>query len=46
MIKIRGKSLEKRFEQEVIDNKEKLYRLAYYYVKNHHDAWIYFKKVY
>ena len=38
MIKIRGKSLEKRFEQEVIDNKEKLYRLAYYYVKNHHDA--------
>ena len=38
MIKIRGKSLEKRFEQEVIDNKETLYRLAYYYVKNHHDA--------
>lgn len=38
MIKIRGKSLEKRFEQGVIDNKEKLYRLAYYYVKNHHDA--------
>lgn len=38
MIKIRGKSLEKRFEDSVIDNKEKFYRLAYYYVKNHHDA--------
>ncbi|MEN8078720.1 sigma-70 family RNA polymerase sigma factor [Clostridioides difficile] len=38
MIKIRGKSLEKRFEESVIDNKEKFYRLAYYYVKNHHDA--------
>ena len=38
MIKIRGRSLEKRFEDSVIENKEKFYRLAYYYVKNHHDA--------
>lgn len=38
MIKIRGKSLEKRFEDSVIENKEKFYRLSYYYVKNHHDA--------
>ena len=38
MIKIRGKSLEKRFEDSVIENKEKFYRLSYYYVKNRHDA--------
>lgn len=38
MFKIRGRSLEKRFEEAVINNKEKFYRLAYYYVKNHHDA--------
>ena len=38
MIKIRGRSLEKKFEKSVIENKEKFYRLAYYYVKNHHDA--------
>ena len=38
MIKIRGRSLEKRFEKSVIENKESFYRLAYYYVKNHHDA--------
>lgn len=38
MIKIRGRSLEKRFEDSVIENKEKFYRLSYYYVKNHHDA--------
>lgn len=38
MIKIRGRGLEKRFEKSVIENKEIFYRLAYYYVKNHHDA--------
>ena len=38
MIKIRGRSLEKIFEKCVIENKESFYRLAYYYVKNHHDA--------
>ena len=38
MIKVRGRSLEKRFEKSVIENKESFYRLAYYYVKNHHDA--------
>ena len=38
MIKIRGRSLEKRFEKSVIENKENFYRLAYYYVKNHNDA--------
>lgn len=38
MIKIRGRGLEKRFEKSVVENKESFYRLAYYYVKNHHDA--------
>ena len=38
MIKIRGRSLEKRFEKSIMENKERFYRLAYYYVKNHHDA--------
>ena len=38
MIKIRGRGLEKRFEKSVIENKEGFYKLAYCYVKNHHDA--------
>lgn len=38
MIKIRGRGLEKRFEKSVIENKESFYKLAYCYVKNHHDA--------
>ena len=38
MIKVRGRSIEKRYEKSVIENKESFYRLAYYYVKNHHDA--------
>lgn len=38
MFKSRGRTFEKKFEECVIDNKEKFYRLAYTYVKNHHDA--------
>lgn len=38
MIKIRGRGLEKKFERSVIENKEVFYKLAYCYVKNHHDA--------
>ncbi|WP_195989262.1 RNA polymerase sigma factor [Clostridium sp. D53t1_180928_C8] len=38
MIKNRGRSLEKIFEDSAINNKERFYRLAYCYVKNHHDA--------
>lgn len=38
MLKLRGKTLEKKFEECVTYNKEKFYRLAYTYVKNSHDA--------
>lgn len=38
MLKLRGKTLEKKFEECVTCNKEKFYRLAYTYVKNSHDA--------
>lgn len=38
MLKLRGKTLEKKFEKCVTCNKEKFYRLAYTYVKNSHDA--------
>lgn len=38
MLKLRGKTLEIKFEECVTCNKEKLYRLAYTYVKNSHDA--------
>lgn len=38
MLKLRGKTLEIKFEECVTCNKEKFYRLAYTYVKNSHDA--------
>lgn len=38
MFKLRGKTLEEKFEECTIENKEKFYRLAYTYVKNSHDA--------
>ena len=38
MFNFRGKALEKSFEKFIVDNKEKFYKLAYCYVKNHHDA--------
>lgn len=38
MINFRGKSKEKNFEKYIVDNKERLYKIAYCYVKNHHDA--------
>lgn len=38
MLEIRRIGLEKRFEESIITNQEIYYRLAYSYVKNHHDA--------
>lgn len=38
MLRFRGLTIEKRFEECVTINKEKFYRLAYTYVKNSYDA--------
>ena len=38
MLKIRGRSLEKSFEENIIKYQEAYYRLAFSYVKNEYDA--------
>ena len=38
MLKIRGRVLDKSFEETVIKNQEAYYRLAFSYVKNEYDA--------
>lgn len=38
MLKFKGETLEKKFEECVTNNKDKFYKLAYIYVKNSYDA--------